>query len=144
MIIPHEGTDDLGQKAKATSCLQFNLNKVRQMEKRSDKANVFLWDNKAGLLERTDAGYRFTYYNDYLSLPDAQPVSLTLPLAQKPYKSKQLFPFFVGLLPEGWYLNIVCRTLKIDPKSSFDLLLGTCGECVGAVSVFPIHESDAT
>ncbi|RLC21318.1 MAG: phosphatidylinositol kinase [Deltaproteobacteria bacterium] len=113
------------------------------MEKRSDKANIFLWDKKAGLLERTDAGYRFTYCRDYLSLPNAQPVSLTLPLTEKPYRSRTLFPFFIGLLPEGWYLNIVSRTLKIDPENSFDILLGTCGECVGAVSVFPIHEGDA-
>lgn len=105
------------------------------MENRSNKADIFLWDHKAGLLERRDKGFRFVYDKDYLSLQGAQPVSLTLPLTETPYESKTLFPFFIGLLPEGWYLNIVCRTLKIDPKSDFDILLATCKDCVGAVSV---------
>ncbi len=38
----------------------------------------------AGFLERTDRGYRFTYHKTYLSLADAEPVSLTLPMREKP------------------------------------------------------------
>ncbi|OQX27110.1 MAG: phosphatidylinositol kinase [Desulfobacteraceae bacterium IS3] len=113
------------------------------MRKRKNKANVYLREFKAGLLERTDMGYRFTYHKTYLSLPDAEPVSLTLPLRETPYTSEKLFPFFLGLLPEGWFLDITCRTLKIDSKSKFDLLLATCGECIGAVSVFPAEESES-
>lgn len=111
------------------------------MKNRPKKADVYLWDHKAGLLEKILAGYRFTYRKDYLSLPDAQPVSLTLPLREEAYESEKLFPFFLGLLPEGWYLDITCRTLKIDPAKKFDILVGTCGECVGAVSVFPADEN---
>ncbi len=112
------------------------------MRNRKNKGNVYLRDHKAGLLERTLSGYRFTYYKDYLSLSDAQPVSLTLPLREKPYESKKLFSFFFGLLPEGWFLDITCRTLKIDPKSSFDILLASGGDCVGAVTVFPAAEGE--
>ncbi|QTA90871.1 HipA N-terminal domain-containing protein [Desulfonema magnum] len=113
------------------------------MRNRKKKGNVYLRDHKAGLLEMTRTGYRFTYYKNYLSLPNAQPVSLTLPLREKPYESKKLFSFFFGLLPEGWFLDITCRTLKIDPKNKFDLLLATCGDCVGAVTVFPAEESES-
>jgi serine/threonine-protein kinase HipA len=112
------------------------------MRKRKNKANVYLRDNKAGLLERTDRGYRFTYRKEYLSLADAEAISLTLPLTDKPYTSEKLFPFFIGLLPEGWFLDISCRTLKIDPKNKFDLLLATCGECIGAVTVRPADEGE--
>ena len=113
------------------------------MRKRKNKADVYLRDNKAGFLERTDSGYRFSYHKAYLSLPDAEPISLTLPLTEKPYMSEKLFSFFIGLLPEGWFLDISCRTLKIDPKNKFDLLVATCGECIGAVSVRPADEDES-
>ncbi len=107
---------------------------------RPNKADVFLHDQKAGLLERNPGGYRFQYNKDYLDLPDARPISLTLPLTKKPYDSKTLFSFFFGLIPEGWFLDITCRTLKIDPENVFDILVATCGDCVGAVSIFPAGE----
>lgn len=94
-------------------------------------------------MEKTRAGYDFTYRKDYLSLPDAQPVSLTLPLRKEAYRNEKLFPFFVGLLPEGWFLDITCRTLKIDPENKFAILVSTCGECVGAVSIFPADEDES-
>jgi len=112
------------------------------MKNRRNKADVYLWDKKAALLERNDAGYRFSYYRNYLSLPDAQPVSLTLPLTEKPYRSESLFPFFLGLIPEGWLLDIASRTLKIDPENVFDILLATCGDCIGAAKVIPLNEED--
>ncbi|MCW3081692.1 HipA N-terminal domain-containing protein [Segetibacter sp.] len=34
------------------------------------------------------------------------PVSLTLPLKDQPYTSNVMFPFFDGLIPEGWLLDI--------------------------------------
>ena len=112
------------------------------MEIRKKKADVYLWDKKAGLLEKTDRGYRFVYYKDYLFSKDPQPVSLTLPLTEKPYESESLFPFFLGLIPEGWLLDITSRTLKIDPENAFDILLGTCRNCIGAVKVIPIDSGD--
>ena len=49
---------------------------------------------------------------------------------------KELFPFFKGLLPEGWYLNIVSVTQKVDSKDSFGVLIGTAGtDTIGAVTV---------
>lgn len=112
------------------------------MENRKNSADVYLCDTKAALLERNDRGYRFSYYEDYLSLPDAQPVSLTLPLTNKPYESESLFPFFLGLIPEGWLLDITSRTLKIDPENAFDILLATCGDCIGAVKIIPVDEEN--
>ncbi len=112
------------------------------MAEKRNKAHVYLRDKKAGLVERTHKGYRFSYSPGYLSSPDAQPVSLTLPLTKKPYESASLFPFFLGLIPEGWLLNITSRTLKIDPGNSFDILLATCGDCIGAVKIVPIEEGD--
>jgi len=107
------------------------------MKNRKNSADVYLRDTKAALLEKNNRGYRFSYYKKYLSLPDAQPVSLTLPLTDNPYESDSLFPFFLGLIPEGWLLDITSRTLKIDPENVFDILLATCGDCIGAVKIIP-------
>ncbi|MEA3415472.1 MAG: HipA N-terminal domain-containing protein [Thermodesulfobacteriota bacterium] len=112
------------------------------MKNRKNSADVYLWDTKAALLERNDREYRFSYYEDYLSLPDAQPVSLTLTLTGKPYESESLFPFFLGLIPEGWLLDITSRTLKIDPENVFDILLATCGDCIGVVKIIPVDEEN--
>ncbi len=111
------------------------------VEKRK-KAFVYLWDSQAGLLEKTERGYRFTYDPDYLSAQDAQPISLTLPLTEAPYESNRLFPFFLGLIPEGWLLDLTSRTLKIDPENPFDILLATGGDCIGAVKIVPLDEEN--
>ena len=110
------------------------------MAENNKKGIVYLGENKAGLLERTERGYRFSYFKEYLSSQDAQPVSLTLPLADEPYENERLFPFFLGLIPEGWLLDLTSRTLKIDPDNPFDILLATGGDCIGAVKIVPLDE----
>jgi serine/threonine-protein kinase HipA len=97
------------------------------------EADVFFGDRLAGRLSETDDGYRFTYDGAYLR--DGTPISLTLPLRADPFESETLFPFFAGLVPEGWYLRIVSHTIKVDPGDTFGLLVRTCGDCIGAVSV---------
>jgi len=115
--------------------------KVR-MGKKGNRADIYLGDKKAGLLEKTEKGYRFTYDKEFISSQDAQPVSLSLPLTENPYESESLFPFFLGLIPEGWLLDLTSKILKIDPENAFDILLATCGDCIGAVTVIPIDQGD--
>lgn len=91
----------------------------------------------AGELEETDTGYSFTYDKDYLNTNNPQPVSLTLPLQTKTYKSNILFPFFDGLIPEGWLLDIAMRNTDISELDRMGLLLLCCKDCLGAVSVVP-------
>ncbi len=113
------------------------------MLNRKKKAFVYLLESKAGLLEKTERGYRFYYFKEYLSSQDPQPVSLTLPLTEEPYESERLFPFFLGLIPEGWLLDLTSRTLKIDPENPFDILLATGGDCIGAVKIVPLDEENS-
>ncbi len=87
----------------------------------------------AGLLSETEKGYRFVYDPNYLQ--NGKPISVSLPLRSEPYESAKLFSFFEGLLPEGWYLDIVQATEKIDMKDSFGLLLATTGDTIGAVTI---------
>lgn len=94
----------------------------------------------AGILKETDEGYEFLYDTAYLSHAEAKPVSLTLPLTEEPYKSPVLFPFFDGLIPEGWLLEVALRNTDISELDRFSLLLLCCKDCIGAVSVIPIKE----
>ncbi len=105
------------------------------------RAVVFCGQRRAGLLTRKKDGFEFAYDLAYASDPEAPPISLSLPLRQAPYESKELFPFFDGLLPEGWLLDIICAIIKVDPTDKFRLLLHTGEDPVGAVSVRPIPAS---
>ena len=98
-------------------------------------AYVYVRNDFAGELTETDSGYMFTYNAEYLNLANASPVSLTMPLNQKESFSKTLFPFFDGLIPEGWLLNEVSRNWKLDLRDRFGLLLVACKDTIGAVSI---------
>ena len=99
------------------------------------KGNVYVQNHYAGQIRETDDGYEFIYDRDYLLREDALAVSLTLPLRRDAYTSNTLFPFFDGLIPEGWLLGIVERNWKIDGKDRFALLLTACNDCIGDVRV---------
>ncbi|MDD7219391.1 MAG: HipA N-terminal domain-containing protein [Clostridia bacterium] len=98
-------------------------------------AYVYVRNVFAGILSETDEGYSFTYDREFLRSETASSVSLTLPLSETVYKSKTLFPFFDGLIPEGWLLDVVSRNWKIDTKDRFGLLLVACKDCIGNVSI---------
>ena len=106
------------------------------------QAKVFISTTLAGILTEDEAGYEFKYLPEYLASESAIPVSLTLPLSDKPYRDKVLFPFFDGLIPEGWLLNIAEQSWKISARDRFSLLLACCKDCIGNVSVTPIEESE--
>jgi serine/threonine-protein kinase HipA len=102
------------------------------------KAKVYMHDIWAGTLTEDDEGYHFKYEKKYLESSDAEAVSLTFPLKGNEYNSNILFSFFDGLIPEGWLLEIAKKNWKIDPRDRMSVLLETCRECIGAVSIEPI------
>jgi len=99
------------------------------------KANVFVQNEFAGILCETDSGYEFEYDSEYLKKENPLSVSLTLPIQNEKFESKTLFPFFDGLIPEGWLLNVVTKNWKIDRKDRFGLLLAVCKDSIGDVSI---------
>lgn len=106
------------------------------------RAEIYMQDRLAGTLEERDSEYRFLYDPEYLKDSTAVAVSLSLPLQMEPHEDKQLFPFFDGLIPEGWLLNLAERTWKLDPRDRMGLLLACCRDCIGAVRVVPVEGDD--
>ena len=104
------------------------------------KGLVFYQDLLAGVISETDEGYEFAYSKKYLESKTTKPVSLTLPLSAEKYTSKVLFPFFDGLIPEGWLLDIAAEHWKVKSNDRYELLLLTCRDTIGAVTIIPEEE----
>ena len=103
------------------------------------QGKIYLYDQFAGLLTEDENGFTFVYDAEYLDKEDAEAISLTLPLTSTPYRSNVLFPFFDGLIPEGWLLAIAENNWKINERDRMSLLLACCKDCIGAVSVVPVN-----
>lgn len=102
------------------------------------RANVLFQEKIAGILSEDEHGFHFQYEELYLKDEKSLAISLTLPKSNIPYESKMLFPFFDGLIPEGWLLNIAQKNWKINPRDRMGILLKTCTDCIGAVSIIEI------
>ena len=101
------------------------------------KAQVLYQDECAGILLEEEKGYTFQYDQEYVA-KQGEPVSLTLPVQEVAHHSLTLFPFFDGLIPEGWILDLVEKNWKVNPKDRMGILLVACGDCIGAVSIKPL------
>lgn len=101
------------------------------------QAEVYFLDTLAGILTEDENGYTFAYTESYVA-ENGTPISLTMPVRSKSYTSNVLFPFFDGLIPEGWLLDIAQANWKINPGDRMSLLLACCKDCIGAVSIVDI------
>jgi serine/threonine-protein kinase HipA len=105
------------------------------------KAKILYKDLFAGILTETDDGeYIFEYNEDYIKNFPKQFITFSMPVSKEKYIENKLFPFFDGLIPEGWLLDIATKNWKINANDRMGLLLSCCRSCIGAVSVEPINE----
>jgi serine/threonine-protein kinase HipA len=102
-------------------------------KQKNRKALVLFNDIKSGILEEIEHGYRFVYDDEFIK--NCYSISVSLPKEHKVFESETLFPFFLGLLPEGWYLEIVSQAMKVDKNDKFGLLLATCKDTAGVVTI---------
>ena len=98
------------------------------------QADVYLYDRLAGRLTEDENGYTFQYDADYLK-GNTVLLSVNLPLQTEAFHDKVLFPFFDGLIPEGWLLAIAAKNWKLNPNDRMGLLLACCRDCIGAASI---------
>ena len=50
------------------------------------KAEIKIYDTTAGWLVEDENGYHFNYDSSYLNSSNPNPISLTLPLKEQPYR----------------------------------------------------------
>jgi len=94
------------------------------------------------LMETNDGVYEFLYNEAYVQNHPDLFITFQMPVRTQSYSSRRLFPFFDGLIPEGWLLNIASETWKINKNDRMGLLLACCKNTVGAVSVHSINNND--
>ena len=97
--------------------------------------SVFKKDKLAGIIFEDENGFHFKYDTLYLENPVYGEISRTFPLRIESYTDKNMFPFFDGLIPEGWLLQIAIDNWKLNPKDRMNLLLTLCKDCIGDVSI---------
>ncbi|MDP5009980.1 MAG: HipA N-terminal domain-containing protein, partial [Crocinitomicaceae bacterium] len=74
------------------------------------QANIYYQDNLAGVLTETDEGdFVFRYEDNYVKEHPNDFITFSMPVSDVPYREKRLFPFFEGLIPEGWLLDIASK-----------------------------------
>jgi serine/threonine-protein kinase HipA len=107
------------------------------------QGRVYYKEFLAGVITETDEGeFIFQYDKQFVKDHPKDFISFSLPVSNNPYVEKRLFPFYDGLIPEGWLLNIASENWKINRNDRMGLLLACCQNCIGAVSVEPIKDAD--
>lgn len=104
----------------------------------SETLSVFWGLKLAGRLRQEDkGGFSFQYTPEWLSAPEAAPLSIRLSLRPEPFADEACRVFFNNLLPEGTTRALIARKLGISEGNDFKLLAALGGECAGALSLSP-------
>lgn len=96
---------------------------------------VYKKDKLAGKIWEDERGFSFQYEKEYVLNPIYRSISKTLPLRNEVFFSREILPFFDGLIPEGWLLQIAVDNWKLNPRDRMGLLLSLCKDCIGDVSI---------
>ena len=91
--------------------------------------DVYLHRELVGHLIQNDGGQMvFDYAENWLHLPDATPLSHSLPLRQKRFTRKECRGYFAGVLPEESKREIIARNLGISERNDYAMLERIGGE----------------
>jgi len=102
--------------------------------KSAHELEVWLFDRHIGSLSLMHGRLSFAYAPDWLALPQAAPLSQSLPLQAELFDDHQTRPFFAGLLPEGQMRRLIAQQFQVSGQNDFALLDHIGGECAGAVT----------
>lgn len=102
---------------------------------------VWLFAERVGTLALTHGRLNFRYAPDWLSRPQAVPLSRSLPLQAEPFDDHHARPFFAGLLPEGQLRRLIAQQFQVSSQNDFALLDHIGGECAGAVTLLEPGQS---
>ena len=100
---------------------------------------VHLKGKRIGFIEFDhDANSReFSYDAEYLASSGACPISLSLPLREKPFNSWETRLFFENLLPPVIVRRRLEKIIHHDSDNYFAFLKALGGDCAGAIALYP-------
>ncbi|MHA7774601.1 HipA domain-containing protein [Roseibium sp. M-1] len=99
--------------------------------------DVYLREEKIGLLEQDESGQlSFAYAPDYLAEGKVA-ISVSMPLREEAFADAVARPFFSGLLPDERARQRLTSALGVSRENAFGLLEIIGGECAGALSLLP-------
>lgn len=101
------------------------------------KVKVLLYGKFCGVLSQTEQGFTFDYDSSY----KGRNLSLSMPLSDGPFKSKELHPFFLSLAPEGWLKKRYSELQKIDENDPLGMLLSNGKNLLGAVQLLRLEDN---
>jgi serine/threonine-protein kinase HipA len=107
------------------------------MKSRSRILKVLMNGIRVGKLEKTSAGgLIFSYEQQWLNTPGARPISLSLPLVNRPFVGDVVYNFFDNLLPDNPQIRSRIQTrFHAATDQPFDLLASIGRDCVGAIQM---------
>lgn len=105
---------------------------------------VFMNSILVGELEKmSTGGLVFRYDRDWLSMPGARPISLSLPLVSQQFSGDIVYNFFDNLLPDNPLVRSrIQRCFHIPTDQAFDLLASIGRDCVGAIQLLSSKLAD--
>lgn len=111
--------------------------------KNTDELKIFKCNALAGLLKRTDNGCEFSYDESFLQQADSAGISFCMPKTRQTLSNNgvNLFPFFVGLLPEGLRLKALTKNLKTSPDDLFSIFAAIGSHVIGDVYAEPDEQN---
>lgn len=98
--------------------------------------NVFLHNRKVGTLQQDKGHLQFSYDEDYVTSPLAEPLSYRLPIRREPYADLPLSAFFSNLLPDEGIRVRIAEILGLSPENTFALLKEIGEDCAGAIAFY--------
>lgn len=84
----------------------------------------------------------FQYSREYINSENSFPISVSLPISDKPFTQKETKSFFEGLLPEGFSRKSVASWIKTDEEDYLSILAALGRECLGALMIVQEDEKE--
>ncbi len=93
-------------------------------------------------LKQASGAIEFTYDNNWLNNKSANPVSLSLPLREDPFRGDAVSAVFENLLPDSDVLRRrIAEKFGADGIDAYSLLLQIGRDCIGALQFIPDDKS---
>ncbi|MCL2788575.1 MAG: HipA domain-containing protein [Micrococcales bacterium] len=100
---------------------------------------VFMDGALCGTLEQDASGdLRFRYDEEYRSVPEATPLSLSMPLVHREHRKRVVLPFLDGLLTDNQEARAaIARRFEVNPRNPFAILEHIGADVAGALQILP-------